>query len=455
MLRITLCCLVVGILAPSALAATHRVPSEYPTIQAGIDACSDGDTVLVAAGTYTGPGNIELDIDGRTCTLLSESGYPTTAIDCLGSGEAFSMYADGSSNVVIAGFTIKDARDMSDAGGAIRARDDKLTVRDCYFIGNASSAGGAIYFSHGELRVEACRFEGNHADWDGGAIVATVGAHLEAVQCEFIGNQAGATGGAIYANGADSVTLQDCLVQGNFAGAVGAGGMSARANCLIERVDFVENSSQWDGGALLLSASDATTIIRDCKFIRNEATGRDGGAIAMGLQFDTAGSPGIESCLFFGNVATGGGGAVACGNFSTPTFRSCTFVRNVANTASGGAFALYWHSEPIIENTIIALSERGGGIKAIEWSAPHLSCSDVWGNVDGNFLVMADPTGTDGNISADPRFCGAQPDDFTLQANSPCAPANNSCGVLIGLYGVDCDSVAVQSESWGGIKSLY
>ena len=60
-------------------AAVHHIPGEYPTIQSAIYACADGDTILVAPGTYTGPDNRNLDFHGIDLALRSEAGRESTA----------------------------------------------------------------------------------------------------------------------------------------------------------------------------------------------------------------------------------------------------------------------------------------------------------------------------------------------------------------------------------------
>ena len=51
---LTLCASVALAVAPVALGGgmIRRVPQDYPTVQAAINASADGDTVLVSAGTY-------------------------------------------------------------------------------------------------------------------------------------------------------------------------------------------------------------------------------------------------------------------------------------------------------------------------------------------------------------------------------------------------------------------
>jgi hypothetical protein len=53
---------------------------DFPTIQAAVDASSNGDIVELTNGTFTGEGNRNIDYRGKAITVRSQSGDATSCI---------------------------------------------------------------------------------------------------------------------------------------------------------------------------------------------------------------------------------------------------------------------------------------------------------------------------------------------------------------------------------------
>lgn len=156
------------LVSSSVFAMDRLVPSVYPTIQAGIDAAENGDVVIVAAGTYTGSGNKDLDFGGKAITVRSSDPedpnvVAATIIDCENDGRGFYFHSGETASSVVAGLTITNGH--ADGGGGIYCNSSSPTTRNCIFSGNRAWLwGGGMENSNCSPTVTNCVFTGNIAE---------------------------------------------------------------------------------------------------------------------------------------------------------------------------------------------------------------------------------------------------------------------------------------------------
>ena len=170
------------------LADTIHVPGDYDTIQEAIDAASDGDTIIVAAGLYEV--NVEIDksltLEGAQAggDARNRSG-PETIIEP-DEGPGISIITDDDQWVVVDGFTIRNAEHGITTPEPTVA--DDIIVRNVRVL-NPDEFGISLTFTI-TTTVEYCYVEDAQYGINAGALVPfepTVATfrHNEVVGTEF------------------------------------------------------------------------------------------------------------------------------------------------------------------------------------------------------------------------------------------------------------------------------
>ena len=197
---------------------TILVPSEQPTLQAAINAATTGNVVLVAPGTYTGPGNRDLDIQGKQITIRSADGPASTFINCGGTADenhqGFIFTHQETFRTIVDGFTIRGGYGPNGAGMEIRSSSP--TIRNCVFRNNeAYASGGAVRCKSASPTFFNCTFYKNAAP-AGGSVYLIAGASPHFENCIISYSTVGEA--VDCSESTCQPTLACCDVYGNAAG---------------------------------------------------------------------------------------------------------------------------------------------------------------------------------------------------------------------------------------------
>ena len=393
--------------------------SGFTTIQEGVDAAADGDTILIAPCIY----EEQVRVEGKVLTLQG-SGAGVTELLWQGSGSAVYIAMPSWGAVTIRDMRI--TRPQASAS-AVYWDDHTIVLEDCEITG---WVGGGLYY--GEAIVDNCTMTSLGV---GGGMRCTEVSDSRIGRLGISGVQFQA-GNALRSR-RSSYDLLDlgCMASANccddsMGTVVVPGGLdcysSFRAeDCIIDSLSGTRSPEiMMDGcivGEVRLTCEDwwvplslRWCLVRGSVLVESEWT-----------HAPPAPSPACASREFWG-------------------------LRLLHNTILGDLVypfdveAMWGDDHWVRGNIVVGQTEIYGG----EWLV--VSHNDFVGGAE----ISAPGDSVYANISQFPLFCDRPGGDYALYDCSPCVGTAYDGGNM-GALGIGCECTSVEKKSWGAIKAMF
>ncbi len=232
----------------------------FSTIERGIRAATNTDTVIVRPGTYTE----NISLDETSITLTSTDPNDFNVVDC--------TVIDGNSNgavvtftyncSVLTGFTITNGG--SEFGGGIdcngQCEETAPTISRCIITRNMATSGGGIYCHDSSPTISHCIITGNGAMSRGGGISCendNTWYYPTIDHCLLVGN-AGYNGGGLYLEGGRP-TISHCDISSNMS-FCGGGIFCADANLMVYQTILWADTGEGGPEIYITNSEEPATV---------------------------------------------------------------------------------------------------------------------------------------------------------------------------------------------------
>ena len=404
----SVCVCTLSLLATVCLAQTtiHVGPGQtYTTIQAGIDAANNGDTVLVAPGTY----KENINFNGKAITVTSSGGAAGTIIDGgYKPGLATVTFANGeTSATVLSGFTITGGGDTifdgtSDGGIFINGASADLTGASPTIENNIVTAN---YCHNIDVEFATSAIVNNEIS---GVLQNTQGTGADESYCTF--GSGLFLGGTPNFFGGHGSTVLGNTIENNLTGSAISSWASQH---LLIMNNTIRNNTSGDPGSAFTSANDEGTVIVQNLIYDNTST--CGGAIG----FMDGGLSGSEPAMLIANNTL-------ADNLTPSPLSGGSNCINIAQIYP--APYSYGESDPdvLIINNVISGSTSYPAVNCAWYPGTPSEADqptfeyDILNNSVGPFFgsYCVDVSDKYNNDTSDPQFVNRAGGDFHLKSTS-------------------------------------